>query len=248
MKNSLFQSYSRKHVHFYDTDISFLLEQGLALVNCTIRKPSMVDIGCGDGRIIFALYEKEFLKNFGEIVGVDISEIRIERLTRQMPFVKGIVSDALNVIELPDCTFDFVVCSQLIEHVKDDDMLIFEIRRLLRRGGLAYISSIIKKWYGFYFYFKNGSFRLDPTHVREYSAQREFVSLFTNKGFEVINVETRGVMYPLSDIITRLFFKLGLMEPDIKLYQQHNLLSRFRKVRIPIVGYKSIEVLVRKIG
>jgi len=65
-------------------------------------------------------------------VGVDISKERIERLRNELPFVKGIVSDALNVKELPDCSFDFIICSQLIEHVKDDHALVSVIKRLLK--------------------------------------------------------------------------------------------------------------------
>jgi len=197
--------------------------------------------------LFFALYKKGLLKNVGEIVGVDISEDRIGRLTKELPFVKGIISDALNVRELSDSSFDFVICSQLVEHVEDDDALVQEIRRLLKAGGLAYISSVIKKWYGAYFYFKDGSFRLDPTHVREYSSVDEFVSLIANNGFEVISVETHQVMFPLLDLVIRLFVKFGLIEPNVSFYQQHRVLSKIRRLRMPVVGYGSIEVLARKI-
>ncbi|MDH5266300.1 MAG: class I SAM-dependent methyltransferase [Candidatus Bathyarchaeota archaeon] len=247
MKDSFFQNYSRKHVHFYGEAVSTLLELGLALVCRVIKKPSVVDLGCGDGRLIFALCEKGLLKNAGEIVGVDISESRIEHLTREIPFVKGIISDALNVKELSDSSFDFVICSQLVEHVKNDDGLLLEIKRLVKRRGLVYISSVIKKQYGVYPYFKNGSFRLDPTHVREYSSADEFVGLITSKGFEVIEVETRQVMFPLLDLVIRLFFKIGLLEPYVRFYQQHEMFSKIRRLRMPVVGYGIIEVLARKI-
>ena len=174
-----------------------------------------------------------------------ISEERIGRLTKELPFVKGIISDASNVKELPDSSFDFVICSQLVEHVEDDDMLVQEIRRLLRVGGLAYISSVIKKWYGVYFYFRDGSFRLDPTHVREYSSVDEFVSLIANNGFEIVDVKTHRVMFPLLDLIIRLFIRIGLLEPNVRFYQQHKVLSKIRRVRMPVVGYRSIEVLAK---
>ncbi len=215
MKDSLFLDYSRKHVHFYDKSIPALLERGLYLVT-DVKKPTLLDLGCGDGRLLFALYRKGILTNFACVVGADISKERIERLRNELPFVKGIVSDALNVKELPDCFFDFIICSQLIEHVKDDHALVSEIRRLLKDGGLTYVSSVVRKWYGFYFYVKNGSFRLDPTHVREYSSVDEFVELFEERDFEVINMVTRQVMYPLTDLVTRLFIKFGLLEPNIR--------------------------------
>lgn len=233
-------------MHFYDGEFSVLLELGLALTN-VIEKPGIVDLGCGDGKLIFALDKREILKNVGEIVGVDVSESRIERLRKELPFVKGIVSDALNVKELPDSSFDFVICSQLVEHVGNDDMLMLEIKRLLKGRGLVYISSVIKKWYGAYFYFKDGSFRLDPTHVREYSSVDELVGLIANQGFEIISVKTRQVMFPLSDLIARLFIKIGLLKPNVRFYQQHTFLYEIRRLLIPVVGYKSIEVLARKI-
>lgn len=247
MKDNLFQNYSRKHVHFYDEEVCVLLESGLALMNRVVEKPSIIDLGCGDGRLVFALYERGLLKKAGEIVGVEISESRIERLIKELPFVKGIVSDALNVKESPDSSFDFIICSQLIEHVKNDDMLILEIKRLLKGGGLAYISSVIKKWYGVYFYFKDGSFKLDPTHVREYSSMDEFVGLITNKGFEVLSVETHQVMFPLLDLVIRLLIRIGLIEPNVRFYQRHKVLGEIRRLRMPVVGYKIIEVLARKI-
>jgi len=247
MKNSLFRDYSRKYVHFYDEEASILLESGLALVNEVVKKPSIVDLGCGDGRLIFSLYEKGLLKNVGDIVGVDISESRIERLTKELSFVKGIVSDALSVKELPSSRFDFVICSQLIEHVEDDETLVFEIQRLLKSGGLTYVSSVIRKWYGLYFYLRGGAFRLDPTHTREYSSVDKFVDLIAKKGFKVVSVETRQVMFPLLDFAVRLLVRIGFLEPNVRFYQRHKILGKIRRLRIPILGYGIMEVLARKV-
>mgnify|MGYP001104135209 CR=1 FL=1 len=58
MKDRLFQNYSRKHVHFYGEEVSVLLELCLTMRKAVTRKPNIVDLGCGDGRIIFALYER----------------------------------------------------------------------------------------------------------------------------------------------------------------------------------------------
>lgn len=246
MKDNSFESYSKKHVHFYGRDIPPLLESGLALMNKTAKKFTMLDLGCGDGRLIFALYEKGLLRNAEEIVGVDISEDRIERLRNNLPFVKGVISDALDVKQLPDSSFDFVVCAQLIEHIENDRALVLEIKRLLKGGGFAYVSSVIKKWWGVYIYFREGSFRLDPTHVREYSSEQEFVDLFNGEGFEMINVETFPVSFPLLDLVIRLSIKVGLAEPDVRFYQRHKGLSRLRKLQLPVIGYEIVEALVRK--
>lgn len=81
MKDNLFLDYSRKHVHFYDESIPALLERGLSLVTkCRGTKPALLDLGCDDGRLLFALYRKGILTNFARVVGVDISKEKIERL------------------------------------------------------------------------------------------------------------------------------------------------------------------------
>ena len=246
MKDNSFESYSKKHVHFYGRNIPPLLESALALMNKTAKKFTLLDLGCGDGRLIFALYEKGLLGNAEEIVGVDISEDRIERLRSNLPFVKGVISDALDVKQLPDSSFDFVICAQLIEHVDNDRGLVLGIKRLLKSGGFAYISSVIKKWWGFYIYFREGAFRLDPTHVREYSSEQEVIDVIAGEEFEIMNVETHPVSFPLLDLIVRLSIKIGLAEPDVGFYQRHRNLSKMRELRLPVIGYEIVEALVRK--
>jgi SAM-dependent methyltransferase len=247
LKDSLFQDYSRKHVQFYDVGHPVLVEYGINLVKEIFRKPAILDLGCGDGRLLFSCYEQGLFNNIKEIVGVDISEKRVKRMTKELPFVKGVVADALNVEIYPSMYFDYIICSQLIEHVENDAVLVDEIKRLLKKGGLVYISSVVKKWYGVYYYFIDGSFRLDPTHVREYGSIDEFTDLITNEGFKLVDLSSSQVKYSLLDLVIRLFIKLGFIQPDVRFYEKHKLLAKIRDIKVPIIGYKTIEVLVRKI-
>ena len=245
-ENDFFQSYSKRYIQLYGRKISRQLESALTSLNKLAKTFSMLDLGCGDGKLIFALYEKGLLGNAEEIVGVDISEERIERLKKNLPFVKGVVSDALNLKQLADSSFDFVICAQLIEHIDDDRALILGIKRLLKIDGLAYVSSVIKRWWGFYVYFKRGSFRLDPTHVREYSSAEEFADLMTGEGLELMNVKTYPVSFPLLDLVIHLSIKTGLAEPDVWFYQKHKSLNLLRTLRFPVIGYEIVEALVRR--
>jgi hypothetical protein len=97
-----------------------------------------------------------------------------------------------------------------------------------------------------YFYFRDGSFKLDPTHVREYSSADEFLGLIVNNGFEVVSVRTEQIMFPILDLFMRLLVRVGLVKGDVKFYQHHRTLDRMRRLRIPAVGYLVIEVLARK--
>jgi ubiquinone/menaquinone biosynthesis C-methylase UbiE len=245
MKTKFFSEYSTNNVHFFDEIIPALLEAGLFLVSHVISKLRIVDLGCGDGRLIFALYKRRLLHNADDVVGVDVSEERLKRLKAKLPFVRVIASSALNIKELPASSCDFVICSQLIEHV-DDKALLLEIKRLLTEVGIAYISSVVKSWYGFYFYFSNGAFLLDPTHVREYSSVKEFTNLILKKNFEIIGLKSQQLMFPIFDIVIRFLVKFNLVKPDANFYQQHPSLSKVRKFKLPIIGYRICEVLVKR--
>jgi 2-polyprenyl-3-methyl-5-hydroxy-6-metoxy-1,4-benzoquinol methylase len=245
MKDTTFQGYSRKQVHFYGRHVPPMLRSTLNALNVSGKKFRLLDVGCGDGNLIFALCQEGLLENAEEIVGVDISEDRIERLKANLLFVKAIVANALDIGQLNSSSFDFVVCTQLIEHVVDEDRLLAEIRRLLKHGSFAYVSSVIKRRWGIYFYFKNGSFRLDPTHVREYSSEKEFVDVLVRNGFEIANVQVRPLSYPLLDLAVRSLIRTGFAEPDVGYYQRHADLGRLRVLRLPVMGYETVEALVK---
>ena len=165
--------YSDFHVHFYDYEVPKLLEWVLLKKNKRGHF-NILDLGCGDGRLLFNLQFQGLLKNVDRVVGVDLSEARVRRLAENVSGSIGLVSDACNVEGIDDGSFDVIICSQLIEHVPNDHALLREIRRLLNDDGVVYISSIIRKPYGFWLYRHDGQFRLDPTHVRSILLRRLF--------------------------------------------------------------------------
>jgi SAM-dependent methyltransferase len=86
-----FRLYSAFHVHFYDYEVPRLLEKSRR------DRFSVLDLGCGDGRLLFSLQFQGFLKNVDRVVGVDISETRVRRLAENVSGSIGLVSDACNV-------------------------------------------------------------------------------------------------------------------------------------------------------
>jgi 2-polyprenyl-3-methyl-5-hydroxy-6-metoxy-1,4-benzoquinol methylase len=134
---------------------------------------SMIDLGCGDGIFIHAV-KKEFPEV--KITGIDISPRHIGGLKKK--FTK----DNFYVLDVCDTKlkmkFDFVHSSQVIEHVPSDVAMVKEMSRLLKKGGILFCSSVIKKPWAIYQYRNNGKFVLDPTHEREYRNQKEFLDLF----------------------------------------------------------------------
>jgi len=239
-----FSEYSEKHIHFIDFSVPEMLENLLKELN---KLYSLIDLGCGDGRILYALYSKGLLKNTGRIVGVDISEERMRRLKEFCPFAEGVVADVCDLKQIPDNSFDVAISSQVIEHVPDDSRMLKEVRRILKSNGYFYVSTVIKKWYGFWIYYDKG-FKLDPTHVREYRSEKDFLSLLKSNGFEILSWDLNSVTYPVLDLLLRALIKIGLkLSPDF--YLRYKLLKTIRdKVKLKVIGYKLIEVAARVNG
>ena len=245
----IWEEYAQEHPHFIGEDVvSELLEKLLRYLNELGKQFSIIDLGCGDGILLYALHSKGLLRNASRVVGVDISEERIRRLRSFRPFAEGIVGDVCDLKQVLDNSFDVAISTQVIEHVPDDSRMLGEIQRILKPGGYFYVSTVVKKRYGVWVYYEGGrGFKLDPTHVREYRSEWEFLDLLERRGFEVIEYRSRGVRYPSMDLLLRLLMKLGLLRISSDFYLKHKVLRKLRRMRIPVVGYKTIEVIARKV-
>ena len=96
-----------------------------------------LDIGCAKGFQVLG-----FHKNGVEAYGVDISEYALSQAPREIGNKLKVVD--LNSESLPFQSnfFDFVYCSEIIEHITALDNLLSEIRRVLQREkGNLYITT-----------------------------------------------------------------------------------------------------------
>ena len=186
MDGKFFKEYSEKHVHFIDLSVPEMLEDLLRRLNWQNKQYSLIDLGCGDGRLLYALYSKGLLKNASRIVGVDISKERIERMRKLCPFAEGLISDVQDLKQIPDNSFDAVISTQVIEHVPDDSRMLKDVYRILKPCGYLYISTVVKKRYDFWVYYEKGKgFKPDPTHVREYKSEEELLELLKRNSFTI---------------------------------------------------------------
>jgi SAM-dependent methyltransferase len=67
--------------------------------------------------------------------------------------------------QLLDASYDFVTCSEVVEHAFDPAHLFETLRRLVRPGGLL---AVMTRMPGFEAPFKRWWYRRDPTHVAFY--------------------------------------------------------------------------------
>lgn len=98
----------------------------------------VLDVGCGFGGAI------SILDRMGaRCVGIDMSQEELA-LCRKRLLLHGVATnvlcaDAYNMPFSNEC-FDIVICTEVLEHVKDKNALIAEMSRVLKKGGLLYLS------------------------------------------------------------------------------------------------------------
>ena len=88
----------------------------------------VLDLGCGDGRLTAEL-------DAGELTAADVSPVALERARRRLPDARIVELEPDAVLPFDDGSFELVLCAETIEHVRDVQLLLSEIRRVLRPGG-----------------------------------------------------------------------------------------------------------------
>ena len=97
-----------------------------------IGSKRVLDVGCGHGG-----YARAFQAAGAEVLGADMFTDRTHHdIVRSVDIIR---SDAL-AIPLSDRAMDLVFCASLIEHVPQPRVLIDELKRVLRPGGVCYLS------------------------------------------------------------------------------------------------------------
>lgn len=97
----------------------------------------LIDLGCGDGRCLVGLHEARPLLI---IIGVDFSQVGINNSRDRYPWGVWECAD-VSETKLPDGVADYVLCSEVIEHLEDPASLFVEAYRLLEPGGRLLLST-----------------------------------------------------------------------------------------------------------
>ena len=164
------------------------------------REPAnLLDLGCSSGQL------SERMRALGHrITGVDVLEIDGVR-DRVDHFIQADLDRGLPQEIFDGGPYDIVVCADVLEHVRQPERLMRELRGLLAPGGVL-ISSVpnFGHWYarlrilfGLFDYDHRGL--LDDGHVRFFT-RRGLMRRFDRAGYTVIRQETTGL--PL-DVLSR---------------------------------------------
>lgn len=141
------------------------------------RVERALDLGCGDGRLGAEL-------DAAELTAADVSPVALERARRRLPEARVVELEPDAPLPLGDGAFDLVLCAETIEHVRDVQLLLSEIRRVLRPGGTLALTTPASLPVG------RRPHPLSP-HLR-FLTRRSLRRLLDELGFEVESLRRRS--------------------------------------------------------
>lgn len=108
-----------------------MLTEYLRRHGVSLSQRDVLDLGSGLGG-----YALEWQARGGNVVTLDLATSSSAVRGADIPFVRGDV----HFLPFVSGAFDVVFCASLIEHVRRPDWLLHEVRRVLRSGGVCYLS------------------------------------------------------------------------------------------------------------
>ena len=199
---------------------------------------ALADIGCGDGPLFAALVRSGLIDETKPVFAVDLEAARLARVSERFSWIRTVVAGGDQIPEIGDGTLDAVVSTMVMEHVPDERAYLTEIRRVLQPIGRAYLTTVFKKPWAWYFRKRDGESVLDTSHLREYTDLAAFRTLVKKSGLHIVALERNRLWFPLLD---PLLFRMGG-----RLRSRPTLLRLLRAVKVPIPGYFALEVVVER--
>ncbi len=94
-----------------------------------------LDAGCGYGLHSLELQKRDF-----KVYSIDIDKQRIEFLKKETNGLNLSVGN-LTKLPFPKESFDIIICSDVIEHIKGDKKAFSELARVLKKGGMLCLTT-----------------------------------------------------------------------------------------------------------
>jgi ubiquinone/menaquinone biosynthesis C-methylase UbiE len=159
-----------------------LREQGAKL-----RNKDVLEIGCGTG-----VNTRYLAENCRSVAAVDFSAGMVEkaRVNVTAENVRFIEGDIQLGWQFADASFDFIVCTLVLEHIENLRHVFAEARRVLREGGEFWLYELhpFRQMQGGQAQFKsdNGTTTLITAYLHSVS---EFVNTAIEAGFEIVRLD-----------------------------------------------------------
>lgn len=103
-------------------------------VDALPRARRALDLGCGDGRLTANLTAEE-------VTAADVSRVALDRAAWRLPGARLVQLELDEPLPFADGAFDLALCAETIEHVRDLQLFLSELRRVLEPGGLLAVTT-----------------------------------------------------------------------------------------------------------
>lgn len=169
----------------------------------------VLDVGCGEGRHSFTACERANCT----VCALDIHHenlAKINYLFRLMDAegkTRGRwVSLRGDATRLPfkDTYFDKVICSEVLEHIPDDDRAVQELQRVLKDSGRLAVSVPTFFSEAIYWRVSREYSRQPGGHIRKYRA-REIMTLLRKHGFDVYATRHKHALHTIYWLLRCIF-------------------------------------------
>jgi ubiquinone/menaquinone biosynthesis C-methylase UbiE len=138
-----------------------------------------LDVGVGDGRLAAEIQA-------AKLVGADVSQVALDRARKRLPNAELVLVEPDEPLPFADNVFDLVTCIETLEHVRDVQLALSEIRRVLRPGGrLALTTPASARWRVL---FRGVEHPFSP-HIRSFT-RRSLRTTLESMGFHILELDT----------------------------------------------------------
>jgi ubiquinone/menaquinone biosynthesis C-methylase UbiE len=147
-----------------------------------------LDLGVGDGRVASLLKATT-------LVGADVSQVALDRARTRLPDADLVLLEPDEPLPFGDNEFDLVTCIETLEHVRDVQLALSEIRRVLRPGGtLALTTPASARWRVL---FRGVEHPFSP-HIRAFT-RRSLRTTLETMGFHIFELHSsHGTLFAVA--------------------------------------------------
>ena len=146
------------------------------------KKSYVLDVGCGEGKLGYILNIKECL--------IDGLDINIDRLNDRRKYYQNIFLSDIRVFEIKNSGYDYVVFSDMLEHVENPGEILNNAFKLLSSNGkiiislpnVGYFLNRLGLLFGNWNYTEAGI--LDNTHLRFFTLETA-KKLIKSTGYQI---------------------------------------------------------------
>ena len=193
------------------------------LENIISEANTALDIGCGVGRVSFAM-----AKDFSKVLGIDVSEVMIEkakeyRRSLSIENVEFFANNGMNLSQIPNNSVDFIFSYLTLQHCPSSTQVlkyIEEFSRTLKPKGVCLFQT-----------------RVSPTlkHHIKFIASKKLakIRIFFKKDYHFEEAFTGNWTYSpkIYHVVSRCFSSFYLLQTPIELYEERfwNLKNEYER-------------------